>query len=148
MAAVSDYIICFGIKKPRNCLDNKIRQTFRQAYKSKNNKLSVKYLLPFCAAALYNVLNGLRGEFLMKRLVLLLLCAVMLLPAAVSAETASAEQLTVSGADKKLTDANHLTYTECETLNIKADNKIGSLYIIFLTRLPILRLKAAVKARR
>ena len=41
----------------------------------------------------------------MKRLVLLLLCAVMLLPAAVSAETASAEQLTVSGADKKLTDA-------------------------------------------
>lgn len=67
----------------------------------------------------------------MKRLVLLLFCAVMLLPAAVYAETASAEQLTVSGADKKLTDANHLTYTECETLNIKADNKIGSLYIIF-----------------
>ena len=67
----------------------------------------------------------------MKRLVLLLFCAVMLLPAAISAETASAEQLTVSGADKKLTDANHLTYTECETLNIKADNKIGSLYIIF-----------------
>ena len=25
--------------------------------------------MPFCAAALYNVLNGLRGEFLMKRLI-------------------------------------------------------------------------------
>lgn len=84
----------------------------------------------------------------MKRLIALffsILFTTFALP--VAAENASDAELKLSGLDKRLTDGNHLTSTDCGELQITADGEIASLYIIFHSKAQEFTVKSGDKTK-